>query len=401
LFGNGPWPAGTHLSISVMGLPPVSIDATQMGLCGGMSFLTRDIFEYGASQLRGARSDLIPLPLAQHILDRLVDSFNGPAVVAHWLSATQALDHDTVVRGPGLFHQTELEVPAVIAEVDAGRLCPIGLVLVQSFAPWAVFQNHVVLVWGYEQHGDILTLRTYDCNRPGRDDIVIQLDISSTTQAKTITTNGTGGPVPGQIRGFFHIPYSPKDPEPAYIDDASVRFTAPPPARMAPGAQATAPAVASNTGSTTWTSTQGYRLGSQDPQDNTNWGLDRVDLQAASVDPGQDATFIFTVTAPKIAGGYAFAWQMVREGVRWIGAASPSLVIAVGSDAGVCSSLHQQAQALAANLAEIRDEIATIDWSDPVTARYLAGRLATQARTVESQLAVVEGQQRANGCAPG
>jgi len=43
LFHNGPWPAGLDLRISLAGLPAASIDVTQMGLCGGMSFLARDI----------------------------------------------------------------------------------------------------------------------------------------------------------------------------------------------------------------------------------------------------------------------------------------------------------------------------------------------------------------------
>ena len=182
LFSNATgWPPGTELRVSVMGLPSVAVDATKSGLCGGMSFLTRDIVESGTPQLRGRTSTRIPLGLADHILARLVDSFSGPGIPARWLAAIQALDHDTVVWGPGLFHRTVNEVPGILAEVDAGRLCPIGIVLVHSYAPWAVFENHVVLVWGYEAHGDILTLRTYDSNFPGRDDILIQLDSSSPT----------------------------------------------------------------------------------------------------------------------------------------------------------------------------------------------------------------------------
>ena len=99
LFHNGPWPPGTNLSISIAGLPSVSIDATQMGLCGGMSFLARDCFESGSPQLRGTDSSAIPVAVAQHILGRLVQSFDGPATVAEWLAATQALDHGTVLRG--------------------------------------------------------------------------------------------------------------------------------------------------------------------------------------------------------------------------------------------------------------------------------------------------------------
>jgi hypothetical protein len=218
-FGNGPWPAGTELSLSVAGLPEVSIDATRMGLCGGMSFLTRDIVESGTPQLRATRSEQIPVPLAQHILGRLLDSFGGSATVKRWLSLTQTPDEDTRVRGRGMFHRTIDELPGIIAEVAAGRLCPIGLVLTRSLAPWAVFENHVVLVWGYEQYGDTLTLRTYDCNRPRRDDITIRLTIGSTTPVRPITTNGTDMRAnDGHVRGFFRLRYRHKDPSAVYME---------------------------------------------------------------------------------------------------------------------------------------------------------------------------------------
>jgi hypothetical protein len=110
-----------------------------------------------------------------------------------------------------------------MADIDAGVLCPIGIVLARSWRPWDVFRNHVVLVWGYELVGNALTLHTYDCNFPGRDDIVIQLDLSAPTPAKPMTTNGTAGPSPNTIRGFFRLPYSHADPAPAYYaDDAAV-----------------------------------------------------------------------------------------------------------------------------------------------------------------------------------
>ena len=51
LFRNGPWPAGLKLAIRVAALPALSLDATRWGLCGGMTFLTRDIVEAAQPQL--------------------------------------------------------------------------------------------------------------------------------------------------------------------------------------------------------------------------------------------------------------------------------------------------------------------------------------------------------------
>src|SRR6266487_1637250 len=401
LFSNGPWPAGTSFGVSIDGLPAVNIDATMMGFCGGMSFLARDIFESGMPQLRGTSSSQIPMALAQLILARLIQSFDGPVTVAQWLAFTQKLDHDTVLGGPGVFHLTVNECPAIMADIDAGRLCPIGVVLIQSLAPWDVFQNHVELIWGYELAGSQLTLHVYDCNRPGRDDITIGLDISTPTPAKTITTNGTEGPNPGQVRGFFRLPYTRADPSAAYIYDAVVTIPGWPPAQMAPGSQATVDVQAINTGSTSWSPGLNYRLGSQAPQDNTTWGTNRVNLPVARVDPQQSVHFQFSITAPNAVADEQFCWQMLRELIHWFGTASPIAVVGVGSQSTLCQQLHQQYLTLNAQYQAIETEIAEVDWSDPIAARAEAAALARQAQTVQRQMAAVETQQAANGCAPG
>src|SRR5581483_4866501 len=76
-----------------------------------------------------------------------------------------------------------------------------------------------------------------------------------------------------------------------------------------------------NNGGSTWTSggSNPYRLGSQSPQDNTTWGLGRVDLPTQPVSPGAQTTFSFTPTAPSQAGTYDFAWRMLQEGREWFG----------------------------------------------------------------------------------
>ncbi len=83
-----------------------------------------------------------------------------------------------------------------------------------------------------------------------------------------------------------------------------------------------------NTGSTTWSAATSHSLGSQNPQDNTTWGLGRVGLPSNIV-PGQQATFNFTVTAPSTPGSYPFQWRMVQDGVEWFGDSSPSVQVAV------------------------------------------------------------------------
>lgn len=99
-------------------------------------------------------------------------------------------------------------------------------------------------------------------------------------------------------------------------------------ATMTTGQVSTVSVTMRNTGTTTWTAGTSYRLGSQNPQDNTTWGVGRADL-GTSVAPGQQYTFTFNVTAPATAGTYNFQWRMLREGVEWFGAASNNATVSV------------------------------------------------------------------------
>ena len=88
--------------------------------------------------------------------------------------------------------------------------------------------------------------------------------------------------------------------------------------------------VMKNAGDTAWTAAGAYRLGSQNPQDNTTWGVGRVELAADEViAPGQSKTFQFSVNAPAAAGEYDFQWRLVQEQVEWFGDLSANVSVSV------------------------------------------------------------------------
>lgn len=101
------------------------------------------------------------------------------------------------------------------------------------------------------------------------------------------------------------------------------------PTSMTRGATTTVTIVMRNTGSETWTANSLYRLASESPEDNRNWGRNRIILTSGSVAPGADGTFTFTITAPATAGTYGFQWRMVKEGVLKFGTRSTLINIAV------------------------------------------------------------------------
>jgi hypothetical protein len=88
-----------------------------------------------------------------------------------------------------------------------------------------------------------------------------------------------------------------------------------------------------NTGTSAWSAGAGYRLGSQNPQDNTTWGLNRISL-SGTILPGNSISIKFTVRAPSASGLYNFQWQMVKDGAGFFGALTQNLAIQVGNGGG-------------------------------------------------------------------
>ena len=103
------------------------------------------------------------------------------------------------------------------------------------------------------------------------------------------------------------------------------------PSSVTPGETFIVSVTYKNTGIETWTTANQYRLGSQSPQDNNIWGLNRVDIPN-SVAPNEEVTFTFNLTAPSAKGIYDFQWLMLQEGTEWFGDKSKLFAISVVSN---------------------------------------------------------------------
>ena len=68
-----------------------------------------------------------------------------------------------------------------------------------------------------------------------------------------------------------------------------------------------------NVGTQTWPRGGQYQLGSQNPRDNTRWGINRVPVPH-DVPPNADVTFTFPVQIRNAPGSQNFQWQMVEDG---------------------------------------------------------------------------------------
>lgn len=96
-----------------------------------------------------------------------------------------------------------------------------------------------------------------------------------------------------------------------------------------------------NTGSTTWTTAASYRLGSQNPANNTTWDADGRIALPASVAPNATVEFVFNVVAPT-PGLRNFQWRMVQDGApQWFGATTTNVAAVVINDRIYAGSFQQ------------------------------------------------------------
>jgi len=210
------WPHVAAFTIDVAGMQ-VPVGNAQHGLCGGMAFAARDYFEVrhpipADTQPPGSG------PLYEYIGRRLKESFDLPLGPTKYLDFMSAPDGDIGIpvlswlvkrwtRGTA-WRTIHDEIPRILADLDAGRLSCLGLVCARGINPMDLGQNHQVLAYRYERNGNLLRIGVYDPNRPGRDDVTLDLDTSAPTKATPILfVNGSK-----DVRGFFRVKYSPATP---------------------------------------------------------------------------------------------------------------------------------------------------------------------------------------------
>lgn len=97
-----------------------------------------------------------------------------------------------------------------------------------------------------------------------------------------------------------------------------------------------------NVGTSTWTTAAGYSMMSVNPNNNTTWGGNRINIPASvpSVGPGASVTMSRLCTAPSVPGNYTMQWQMDKGGVPF-GDTTPLLhiiVVAAADNAQLVSS---------------------------------------------------------------
>lgn len=190
----------------------IGVADASAGLCGGMAFTVRDLWERRAPPppdreppANGTRRFTALVRRQVHSLDWL------RLPVRFWVLGALHPDPPTwwsrLLRRPPLGELVQgIEWPRVRREIDTGRLAQLGLVRAAASDPRRLTANHQVLAYGYRVDPDWVTLRIYDPNWPDRDDVELRLFVPPDAPARL--EQSTGEP----FRGFFLAPYRPAEP---------------------------------------------------------------------------------------------------------------------------------------------------------------------------------------------
>jgi hypothetical protein len=115
-------------------------------------------------------------------------------------------------------------------------------------------------------------------------------------------------------------------PEAVFVSEVA------PPSKMTPWQHVSVSVTYANCGTKTWSATlappDGIKLGPAAPHDLPTWSPGRIALPA-DVPPNHSIQIPFEVHATALTGTHAYAFELVRDGVAWLGQPSPQHVIDV------------------------------------------------------------------------
>ena len=189
------------------------------GLCGGMCASAYDFLLAGRAIPHNVKVPRRGTRLHRLLFRRQMDSLGGlgqqVVKVAQWTS----MPDDTLFGTEAL---TAVEFTKVRQKLDDKN--PITLALIYERASSIgelsrlIFDNHQVLAYGYQQDmAGVSSIRVYDPNLPGRDDVVIRCEpfvlgeVATDTDPQVVrglqSTQLVGGTFYRKVRGFFAMPY--------------------------------------------------------------------------------------------------------------------------------------------------------------------------------------------------
>ena len=183
------WPAGPAFEWRLRYLR-IGIGEVGEGLCGGMCFGTADRFLRGEPAPEVATAPEPGTDLFREIARRQLDSLElGLVPLRFWAAAAR------VRTGRWTVHDQVREWRSARADIDAGLPAMLGLVRSAAVNPFSLTHNHQVLAFAYEADAGSATIKVYDPNYPGRDDVELRLRIGGVAEPDAATGSSTPAPI--------------------------------------------------------------------------------------------------------------------------------------------------------------------------------------------------------------
>jgi hypothetical protein len=186
-----------------LGSVQIPVGNAANGLCGGMVFAARDLFESGAEAPPATNPPERGSALFRYLVRRLFSSFDlplGPLRYWFWM----ALPTGDGGVASGLTARTiRRELPKVKADIDQGELSALGLIRTRSINPLSLGLNHQVLAYRYEEdeQAGTVTVSVYDPNHPDQNSMALTLRLTGPQRG----VDYVAGELP--VRGFFRTRY--------------------------------------------------------------------------------------------------------------------------------------------------------------------------------------------------
>jgi hypothetical protein len=204
---------GFHFANSFKGIPiPIDIPweillGQEYGLCGGMSYLSADLAVFSHNVPMDANPPRKDSRLYRSLYARQLDSF-GPAFrnlfkLHSWMSMkTEG------TQGAG--RRSLDELGTIRVKLEMGQLVSLYLILDRK----SLWSNHQVLAYGLDDEDVNASIRIYDPNCPGNDNLRLRVRITADSSSSSIVDAGAGNrPVYSALHGFFDSEYTPKRPD--------------------------------------------------------------------------------------------------------------------------------------------------------------------------------------------
>jgi hypothetical protein len=202
-FANS-FPPGPTVRFGPLDPRIIGVGDASAGLCGGMVFTVRDLFEAGVRVPDDRQPPANGTPRFKALVRRQIESLDWMRLpFRFWLASALGSSFG----GDRARASYEREWPAIRREIDAGRLAILGLVRVAGVNPFRLTRNHQVIAHGYAEDGRGVALRLYDPNWPDNDDVTVTIRLDPAFRPIGLEQS-TGEP----LLGFFLTTYRPSDP---------------------------------------------------------------------------------------------------------------------------------------------------------------------------------------------